>query len=175
MEYLNRFVITYNGEIYNYIELKNDLIRLGYKFKSKSDTEVIMAAYCEYGAECIKKFNGMWSFVIFDSLKNNFFISRDRFGIKPLFYTITNNLFIFASEIKAIAKHPLVKIKPNYIYLKKFIKNGAYEFSKFTAFKGIYKFPHSSFYIGDPLNLKFKTPRRFWNIKFNKSNEKFNL
>lgn len=175
MQYLNRFVITYNGEIYNYIELKKDLESLGYKFYTKSDTEVIMAAYCEYGAECLKKFNGMWSFVIYDNLKNNFFISRDRLGIKPLFYSITKKQFIFASEIKAIAKHPSVKLQPNFIYLERFIKNGAREFSKYTAFKGIYKFPHSSYFIGDPLNLKNKKPKTFWNIKFNKSNEKFDL
>ena len=78
--------IVYNGEIFNYIELRKDLIKKGYLFKTSSDTEVILASYLEYGQECIEKFNGMWAFAIHDSRDNSLFISRDRFGEKPLYY-----------------------------------------------------------------------------------------
>lgn len=94
--------IMLNGEIYNYIELKNELIEKGYKFNSTSDTEVVLAAYDEWGENCVLKFNGMWAFVIWDRKNNIFFFSRDRIGIKPLFYYYKNGQFIFCSEIKGI-------------------------------------------------------------------------
>lgn len=86
MHYMNQYVITYNGEIYNHVELREELSACGYEFHSSTDTEVILAAYDCWGDECLKRFNGMWSFVIFDKLNDVFFISRDRFGIKPLYF-----------------------------------------------------------------------------------------
>ncbi|HSW67428.1 MAG TPA: hypothetical protein VLH16_02510, partial [Bacteroidales bacterium] len=102
MSYLgNRYWIVLNGEIYNYIEIKEELHAKGYKFQSNTDTEVVMAAYHEWGVSCQQKFNGMWAFVIYDSKEKTIFISRDRFGIKPLYYWISPNCtFHFASEIK---------------------------------------------------------------------------
>lgn len=94
--------ILLNGEIYNYIELKDELIKKRYKFKSTSDTEVVLAAYKEWGEDCVLKFNGMWAFTIWDRKNNKFFISRDRVGIKPLFYYNKNGEFVFCSEIKGI-------------------------------------------------------------------------
>ena len=82
-----RYWIVYNGEIYNYLELREELIRAGYSFKTKSDTEVIINAYDYWGKDCMHQFNGMWAFCIFDSLKNTLFISRDRFGEKPLYFS----------------------------------------------------------------------------------------
>ncbi len=96
--------IIYNGEIFNYIELRKDLIKKGYSFKTTSDTEVILASYLEYGKECIEKFNGMWAFAIHDARDNSIFISRDRFGEKPLYYFLDHKYFIFSSEKKAITK-----------------------------------------------------------------------
>ena len=93
-------VIIFNGEIFNYIELKNELTNLGFKFKSKTDTEVILAAYEKWGEECVKKFNGMWGFVIYDQKRDNLFISRDRFGIKPLYFWQNSEFFAVSSEIK---------------------------------------------------------------------------
>lgn len=106
MSYLKRrYWITYNGEIFNFIELKEELKRLGYHFQSESDTEVILAAYDKWGEECQKKFNGMWALAIWDSEKKNLFLSRDRFGIKPLYYVyIPGTFFAFASETLAF-KH----------------------------------------------------------------------
>jgi len=98
----NNLWITYNGEVYNYVELKEELINKGYKFKSTSDTEVVLVAYKEWGEECVKRFNGMWSFAIWDRNKNQIFLSRDRVGIKPLYYYNKSGNFILCSEIKGI-------------------------------------------------------------------------
>lgn len=97
-----RFIISYNGELYNYLELKQQLIKLGYSFKSKTDTEVILNAYIEWGANCLNKFNGMFAFAIWDKAERNLFLARDRYGIKPLYYYKSDNSFVFGSEIKAI-------------------------------------------------------------------------
>ena len=86
MSYLNaRYYITYNGEIYNYLEIKQELVTKGYGFKSKTDTEVILASYHEWGEECVHHFNGMWSFAILDTKTNMIFCSHDRLGIKPFY------------------------------------------------------------------------------------------
>lgn len=99
--------ITFNGEIYNYIELKAQLKALGHTFISESDTEVILAAYKAWGFDCVKKFNGMWSFCIYDTEKKICFASRDRFGVKPFYYISNKTFFAFASEQKAFIKSGL--------------------------------------------------------------------
>ena len=94
--------ITFNGEIFNYIELASELSGLGHKFKTKSDTEVIIHAYEEWGASSFERFNGQWAFALWDRKKGRIILSRDRHGIRPLYYTVCNNKFLFASEIKAL-------------------------------------------------------------------------
>jgi asparagine synthase (glutamine-hydrolysing) len=101
-----RLWITFNGEIFNYIELTEELLRKGHKFATRSDTEVILTAYREYGEECVNHFNGQWSFAIWDEIEQKMFLSRDRAGVRPLFYTQTADSFLFASEIKALLSHP---------------------------------------------------------------------
>jgi|TARA_Y100000310_G_scaffold291793_1_gene320005 asparagine synthase (glutamine-hydrolysing) len=102
MSYANdRYWITYNGEVYNFLELKQELARKGHRFRSESDTEVILAAYTEWGEECQLRFNGMWAFAIWDSRERRLFLSRDRFGVKPLHYLDDGKHLIFASELKA--------------------------------------------------------------------------
>ncbi len=96
-----RYWIVYNGEIYNFLELKAELEQHGYQFKTDSDTEIILAAYCHWGEDCQLQFNGMWAFAIWDRDERKLFISRDRFGIKPLIYYFDQNHFAFASEMKA--------------------------------------------------------------------------
>ncbi|MFO7630885.1 MAG: asparagine synthase (glutamine-hydrolyzing), partial [Caldilinea sp.] len=96
-----RYWITYNGEIYNFLELRAELAANGYDFRSNSDTEVILAAYDAWGPKCLLRFNGMWAFAIWDRQQRALFLSRDRFGIKPLFYLIQDGRFAFASELKA--------------------------------------------------------------------------
>ena len=85
-------VLTFNGEIYNFVEIKKELEGFGYKFKTTSDTEVLLLAYHKWGVDCQQKFNGMWAFAIFDQKKNEIFISRDRFGVKPLYYLNTEKI-----------------------------------------------------------------------------------
>jgi asparagine synthase (glutamine-hydrolysing) len=103
MSYDNeRFTITYNGEIFNFQEIRSDLMASGHQFKSDTDTEVILAAYMEWGPLCLKKFNGMWAFAIWDNRNRELFLARDRFGIKPLYYAIEDKQrFAFASETRA--------------------------------------------------------------------------
>ena len=96
------FTITYNGEIYNYLELREELKSQGFVFYTNSDTEVILYAYKKWGVECLNKFNGMWALAIWDNFKKELFLSRDRIGEKPLFYYNDKNSFIFASEIKSV-------------------------------------------------------------------------
>jgi asparagine synthase (glutamine-hydrolysing) len=98
--------IIFNGEIYNFLELQKQLQRLGYVFKSASDTEVIMAAYQEWGTECINRFNGMFAFALYDGARQRLFLARDRAGEKPLFYYQTSTAIYFASELKALFKNP---------------------------------------------------------------------
>ncbi len=97
-----RLVITFNGEIFNYLELREALIERGHTFFTRSDTEVILHAYAEYGARCVEHFNGQWAFAIWDRLRGRLFLSRDRLGIRPLFYTQVGRTFLFASEVKAL-------------------------------------------------------------------------
>lgn len=105
-----RYVIIHNGEVYNFIELREELKSFGFKFKSNTDTEVILKSYIHWGDKCLDKFNGMWAFVIYDRNKKELFCSRDRYGIKPFYYYSDNEQFIFASEIPPILN--LLKSKP---------------------------------------------------------------
>ena len=98
----NRFVIVFNGEVYNYIEVRKELIQKGHTFHTDSDTEVVLNAYMEWGEECLHKFRGMWAFAIWDKQEKTLFCSRDRFGIKPLYFYKDDNRLIFGSEIKQI-------------------------------------------------------------------------
>lgn len=96
--------IVFNGEIYNFKEIKNELNKKDYNFTSNCDTELVLAAYTEWGTACVEKFNGMWAFCIYDKQKNTLFLSRDRLGIKPLYYYESSDKFIFASELKPFFK-----------------------------------------------------------------------
>jgi len=102
-----QFSIVFNGEVYNYLEIREELIRLGHRFLTDSDTEVILHAYAVWGELCVNKFVGMWSLAIWDSQKEELFCSRDRFGIKPFYYIDSGTGFYFSSEIKALKKSPV--------------------------------------------------------------------
>lgn len=105
LHYLDRYAITYNGEVFNFVEIKNELANKGYQFSTQTDTEVILAAYHEYGKDCLLKFNGMWAFAIWDKKEQSLFLARDRYGVKPLHYVyLPGKLFAFASETIAF-KH----------------------------------------------------------------------
>lgn len=174
MQYLNRYVITFNGEVYNHLELRKELEKNGYVFQSHTDTEVIMASYDFWGADCLSKFNGMWAFVIYDRLKDKYFMSRDRFGKKPFYYYKDQEKFIFGSEIKVILAHPDVESKPNLKFLDSYVQNGAKEYIKETAFENIFRFDFSSYFEGSLEDIfeNFEQ-NKFWEIKPNLSHEKF--
>jgi asparagine synthase (glutamine-hydrolysing) len=104
-----RFVISYNGEIYNFKDLRSELQVLGHKFKSETDSEVVLNAWVEWGEECVTRFNGMFAFVIWDKLERALYLVRDRYGIKPLYYACWGETFLFGSEQKAILSHPLAQ------------------------------------------------------------------
>lgn len=103
------YTLVYNGELYNTQELRHGLMERGVEFTGHSDTEVVLRAYAEYGDECVKLFNGIFAFAVWDSRRRRLFLARDRIGVKPLFYSHTRDGIVFASEIKALLKHPQVR------------------------------------------------------------------
>ncbi len=104
-----QYALTYNGEVYNFQELRAELQALGHRFLSKTDTEVVLHAYVQWGPECVQRFNGMFAFALWDKSREELFLARDRYGIKPLYYIFQGNTFIFASEQKAMLPHPSVR------------------------------------------------------------------
>lgn len=133
------YVIVYNGELYNTDDLRNNLIKKGYSFKTKCDTEVILVSYICYGYECLNFLNGIFAFAIYDKSKNEVFIARDRLGIKPLFFSKTNNEIIFSSEIKAILKHPEIKAILDKDGLKELLAIGPAHSPGKTFYKNIFE------------------------------------
>ncbi len=129
--------ITYNGEVYNYIEIREELKNLGYHFISESDTEVILLAYKHWGFNCVDKFNGMWAFCIYDEEKNLCFASRDRLGVKPFYYINNTQFFAFASEQKAFIKSGLISANVNQKALHNYLVNGLLETETANFFDGI--------------------------------------
>ena len=129
-------VITYNGEIYNYLEIREKLLDRGHSFVTRTDTEVILHAYEEWGKDCLHHFNGMWAFTLLDQSKNILFCSRDRFGIKPFYYYEDNQVFVFASEIKAILSS-FASARVNYERLIDYLVVGITDHSEETFFQDI--------------------------------------
>jgi asparagine synthase (glutamine-hydrolysing) len=135
-----RYVIVYNGEIFNYIELRDELLNKGYEFYTKSDTEVILNLYKEYGEECLNKMNGMWVFAIWDKENKTLFCSRDRYGIKPFYYYRDNDKIIFGSEIKQILSCDVSKsVNEDIIY--DYLVFNFTDHNEETFFKNIFKLP----------------------------------
>ncbi|MFW9931019.1 MAG: asparagine synthase (glutamine-hydrolyzing), partial [Candidatus Thorarchaeota archaeon] len=130
--------IVFNGEIYNYKELREDLKKANFQFRTHSDTEVLLAMYEAYGYDFIKKLNGMFAFLIYDRRKKQLIAGRDHFGIKPLYYANTKENIIFASEIKAILPHPSVHVEPNLDALNEYF-TFQYVLGNGTLFKNIFK------------------------------------
>lgn len=155
----HRFSVVFNGEIYNFIEIKKELSALGHKFDTNSDTEVLLSAYIEWKDKCVNKFNGMWAFAIWDNHEQELFMSRDRFGKKPLFYAEIDGKFVFASEMKAIYPF-LEKVSPSkdFHWIKRNIFT--YESTDKCLVEGIKRFPlgSSGFYKNGQLNTY-----RYWN------------
>ena len=158
-----RYWIVFNGEIYNYLELKSELIKAGYSFISNSDTEVIMAAYDYWGTDCQNKFNGMWAFILLDLNNNEIIVSRDRFGIKPLYYYSDENVILFASEIKQFLAFGGLDIGPNIEKIKTDLLFDTREYLKETSFTNVYRFPKSQYL---KINIKTNSVNNFNFIKY---------
>ncbi|MBM7560888.1 asparagine synthase (glutamine-hydrolyzing) [Fusibacter tunisiensis] len=133
----SNIVITYNGEIYNYIEIREELKREGYYFKTEGDTEVLINAYLHWGEECVKQFNGMWSFAIWDKAKKLLFCSRDRLGEKPFYYYKDNEKIVFGSEIKQLFEYGL-EPRVNEKTLFTFLFYGIHDHSDETFFENVF-------------------------------------
>jgi len=131
-------VLVFNGEIYNYRELREELLRSGHVFKSRSDTEVLLHGYEEWGEELLGRLRGMFAFVIWDAVKKEVFAARDFFGIKPLYYALIGETFVFASEIKSILKYPEYKKELNERALEQFL-SFQYSAMEESFFRGIYR------------------------------------
>jgi len=161
MDYGNSgLTLTFNGEIYNYIELRHELAEFGYTFTSDTDSEVILAAYDRWGMECVQRFNGMWAFAILDRRRNLVFLSRDRFGVKPLYYIETDDVFAFGSEIRQLLPF-LGSRKANMDVLRAYLVTDAAELNDQTFFAGVERLPGSYRGIYDLTTNSFTTSRYY--------------
>jgi len=155
----SRYVIVFNGEIYNYIELKEEL-KSEYDFKTKTDTEVLLASYIKWGVKCLDRFNGMFAFAIWDKEKKELFCARDRLGIKPFYYYKEQDCFCFGSEIKALLKLG-VPAKENDEIIFDYLYYGFYDHSDNTFFRGIKKLPAGNYLFLKNNKIDIK---RYWDL-----------
>ena len=155
--------LVFNGEIYNYLELREELVKSGHRFHSQSDTEVILHAYEEWGVGCLPRFNGMWAFALWDEKEQCLFCARDRLGIKPFYFTQAGGSFLFASEIKALLAHPDAGSVPDDEALGTFLAWGVLDHSEKTMFSGIsqLKPAHWMMVTADGPQVPF----RYWDAK----------
>ena len=168
----DQFILSYNGEIYNYLELRSQLKDLGHHFCSQSDTEVVLHAYMEWGHGCLTRFNGMFAFAVWDKTKQHLFLARDRYGIKPLYYTFLGNSFFFASEQKAILTNPKVKreIDPEAL-LEYFTFQNI--FTDKTLLKNIRLFPAGSWATINLGNIRSElSPTIYWDYDFREPDQR---
>ncbi|WP_039764567.1 asparagine synthase (glutamine-hydrolyzing) [Caldicellulosiruptor sp. F32] len=157
-----KYIIVYNGELYNTPELKKELQTQGYTFSSYSDTEVLLTSYIHWKEECVKHLNGIFAFAVYNETTKELFLARDHLGVKPLFFSLKNGNFLFASEIKALLRHPLISPVVG--------KEGVYELiglcparSPFCAiFKDIIELPPAHYVIYDPKGITIK---EYWELK----------
>jgi asparagine synthase (glutamine-hydrolysing) len=162
--------LTFNGELYNYIELKKELQQKGHTFFTQSDSEVLIAAYLEWGTDCPSHFNGMWAFCIYDSRNNTCFASRDRLGVKPFYFCETEHFFAFASEQKALVKSGLIAAKASESAMADFLLDGALEREPQNFFEGIVELFPGSNLIYNVNTHQFKT-QQYYNLREHISSE----
>lgn len=166
MRYLDRYVITFNGEVYNFQEEREKLKKAGYIFKSNTDTEVILALYSKYGKKCVDHMRGMFAFCIYDEVSDTLFLARDRIGKKPIKYFLNDSLIIFASELKAILTQPEIKAHPDFEAINLYLTYG-YTPAPYTGFSGIKKLEPGTFMHID-LKRKIINKKKYWQPKFDK-------
>jgi asparagine synthase (glutamine-hydrolysing) len=159
------YALSYNGEIYNYQELRLELEAKGYHFRSRTDTEVVLHAYAEWGEACLNRFNGMFAFALWDRQRQELFIARDRYGVKPLYYRYLGEKFLFASEAKAILAHPESSAEMDTEALLEYFTFQNY-FTDRTLFKGIRMLPAGCFMRIALGNQDMPSPQRYWDYLF---------
>ena len=155
-------VLTFNGEIYNFQSLKEDLIQAGHTFANHSDSEVLLHSYEEYGPEFVKKLRGMFSFVIWDKNNRTLFGARDPFGIKPMYYAQMNGSLLFGSEIKSFLPHPHFQKQLNEEALEHYL-SFQYSVTAETFFKDVYKLPPAHYFVYKDGKLDIT---RYWEPSF---------
>jgi asparagine synthase (glutamine-hydrolysing) len=169
MNYMNRYTVMHNGEIYNYVELRQQLEEKGYQFRSQTDTEVIAASYAHWKDKCVDQFDGMFAFVVWDKKEELFFAARDRFGEKPFFYSAGEGSFLFASEMKALWAIGSPRI-PNKRMLFNFITIGYTDNPEIpgeTFFENIYSLPPASFLYYKP-TTEAVSIENYWTVQKSK-------
>jgi asparagine synthase (glutamine-hydrolysing) len=157
-----RLHLVHNGEIYNYRELRSELSGRGHRFASATDTEVILAAYREWGERCVERFNGMWAFALWDEHEQRLFCSRDRFGVKPFYYRLDGARLVFASELKAFRADPQSPLHANERIVRDFVSNDWFDHTDETFFAGIVKLPPAHTLVLDRDGLRL---RRYWSLE----------
>ena len=158
-----RFWITYNGEIYNYKELAQELRARGHRFRSSGDTEVLLRAYVEWGPDCLARLNGMFAFAVWDRDRQELLAARDRFGVKPFYYTVAGGRFRFASEIKALLIDPAVPRRPNDPRVIDFLARGVADHTEETMFHEIHQLSPGSFMWVSPTE-GISRPERWYRL-----------
>jgi len=159
-----RFWISYNGEVYNFAALRHDLEALGYEFSSNTDTEVILYAYAEWGTECVRRFNGMFAFAIWDVNRCRLFLARDRYGIKPLYYRLDDRQLVFSSEVKSILAYLGSPTGVDLLALNEYMSFQNI-FSDRTLFQGIRLLPPGYMLVAD-LTAGTVRSERYWDFDF---------
>jgi asparagine synthase (glutamine-hydrolysing) len=165
--------LVYNGEIYNYVELREELVAAGRVFTTTSDTEVLLAAYERWGTECLSRLNGMFAFALWDGRREELFVARDRFGEKPLFYArLAAGGYAFASEMKALFAHPDVAASPSESVIRDYIAGTFYEDVEETMFEGVVRLmPGHAMVVGDDGSIRRRW--RYWTPDYSAIEERY--
>jgi len=160
-----RLTITFNGEIYNYKEIREELKGVGHHFRTGTDTEVILHAYQQWGPECLQRFNGMWAFALWDSPRQRLFCARDRFGVKPFYYALYGGSFFFASEIKQILQASSMPRRANPQTVLALLEWGLADHSAETFFEGVYQLPGGHSLTLDLADSLSPIIHRYWELR----------
>jgi asparagine synthase (glutamine-hydrolysing) len=159
-----QLVITYNGEVYNYRELRSELEALGRRFRTRTDTEVVLNAYAEWGSDAVRRFNGMFALAIWDRRRRELFLARDRYGIKPLYYADVGSTFLFGSEVKSLLEHPRLSARVSLPHLLEYFTFQNI-FTDGTLFADVRVFP-AGHHMTLSRDFSQPSPRRYWDFAF---------
>lgn len=162
-----RLWVTFNGEIFNYVELTEELVKRGHTFRTRSDTETILHAYAEYGARCVESFNGDFAYAVWDRDRERLVMARDRMGVRPLYYTVHEGVLVFASEVKSLFSYPGVRAELDPLGLDQTFTFWS-PLAPRTAFKGVYEVPPGHQLIAEKGSFRVEP---YWQLRFPRRNE----